>query len=201
MSAATLGCLVLVAFFTLELLGPSMKKGVRRALLVVFALALGVGACEYARFDHGRADWVLWLGFVGAPVAVIFGGAAAGARRWYGWPDLGPIPGRLAAVAAVLLLGVMVGTQIKESDVRETIDRGEVLRRRVRAWRDAHEGRWPAALSDAAPDAPTTRMGGFAPPPFAYDAAKHELSFPLNADVEIRNDLAASVSAWERVRR
>lgn len=201
MSAASLGCLLLAAFFGLELLATRLPKRVRLVPLALFALGLGLCAVEFARYDHGHGDWVLWIAFVFAPVLVIFGGAAAGVRKWYGWPDLGPIPGRLAAVAGALLLGVLVGTQIKSSDVELTRERGEALRRVVLAFRDAHGGAWPATLSEAAPDAPATRMGAFSPPPFAYDAAKHELRFPLSTDREARNDLAAKDSRWDAVRR
>lgn len=201
MSAASLGCLLLAAFFGLELLSTRLPKRIRLVPLAAYAIGLGFGAVEFARYDHGHGDWTLWIAFVFAPVVVIFGGAAAGVRKWYGWPDFGPIPGRLAAVAGTLLVGVLVGTQIKASDVELTRERGEALRRAVRSYRDAHGGVWPATLAQAAPDAPTTRMGGFAPPPFAYDAAKRELRFPLSADLEARNDLAAEVSTWERVRR
>ncbi len=201
MSAASLGCLLLATFFGLELLSTRIPKRARLLPHALFALALGVGAVELARYDHGHGDWTLWIAFVFAPVIVIFGGAAAGVRKWYGWPDFGPIPGRLAAVAGTLLVGVLVGTQVKASDVEITRERGEGLRRAVIAWKDAHAGAWPATLAEAATDAPTTRMGGFAPPPFAYDAAKHELRFPLNADLDARNDLAAKDSKWERVRK
>ena len=201
MSAAALGCLLLAAFFTLHLVAPAIPARVRKVPWILFALALCVAAVEFTRYDHGHGDWVLWIGFVGAPVIVIFGGAAAGARRWYGWPDLGPVPGRLAAIAAMLLLGVMIGTQVKQSDVEITRERGEGLRSAIRSFRDAHDGHWPATLEEAVPNPPTTRMGGFDSPPFRYDAATHALWFPIGSDYEVRNDLAAPASAWERVRR
>lgn len=201
MSAAALGCLLLAGFFTLHLAAPAIPARWRKISWIVFAAALAFAAVEYTRFDHGHPDWSLWIGFVGAPVLVIFGGAAEGARRWYGWPDLGPVPGRLAAVAAAVLVGVLVGTQITPSDVELTRERGERLRTAIRAYRDAHDGRWPATLEEAVPSTPTTRMGGFDSPPFRYDAAAHELRFPLGTDREVRNDLAAPKSAWERVRK
>ena len=201
MSAASLGCLLLATFFGLELLATRIPKRVRLLPLALFALALGVGAVELARYDHGHGDWVLWIAFVFAPVIVIFGGASAGVRKWYGWPDFGPIPGRLAAVAGTLLLGVLVGTQIKASDVELTRARGETLRRAVLAWRDAHAGAWPTTLSEAVPDVPTTRLGGFAPPPFVYDATKRELRFPMSTDLDARNDLTTKDSKWERAKR
>ncbi len=200
MSAAALGCLLLAAFFALHLVAPSIPARLRKLPWILFALLLAVGAAEFTRFDHGHGDWLLWIGFVGAPVIVIFGGALAGVRRWYGWPDLGTVPGRLAAVAASLLVGVLIGTQIRPSDVELTRARGEELRLAIRAWKDAHEGRWPATLEEVVPSPPTTRMGGFYRPPFRYDAAKHELRFPLSSDSDVRNDLAAPASAWERVR-
>ena len=201
MSAASLGCLLLAMFFGLELLATRLPKRVRVLPLALFALALGLAAVEFARYDHGHGDWTLWIAFVFAPVIVIFGGASAGVRKWYGWPDFGPIPGRLAAVAGALLLGVLVGTQIRTSDVDATRERGEALRRAVITWKDAHAGVWPTTLAEAALDAPNTRMGGFAPPPFAYDAAKHELRFPLSTDLDARNDLTTKASTWERVRK
>ena len=58
-----------------------------------------------------------------------------------------------------------------------------------------------ATLAEAAPDVPTTRMGGFASPPFTYDATKHELRFPMSTDLDPRIDLAAKDSMWVRAMR
>ena len=81
-----------------------------------------------------------------------------------------------------------------------TIARGEGLRREILAWRDAHQGAYPATLAEAAPGAPTTRMGSFRPPPFVYDAPSRRLTFSMGSAAEVRNDLTAAASRWERVR-
>ena len=128
------------------------------------------------------------------------GGRAPGAGT--GGPTSGPIPGRLAAVAAALLLGVLIGTQIRPSDVELSCERGEAIRRAVRAWRDAHDGRWPAdALRGVAERLRRRAWARFAPPPFVYDATKRSLRFPLGADLELGLDLASDTSAWARVQR
>jgi hypothetical protein len=111
------------------------------------------------------------------------------------------VPGRLALAAAGVILGVIVGTSIRESDVRESLARGESIRGGILAWRTARGGAWPATLSEAVPDAPTTRMGAFDPPAFVWDPATHRLSFSLGSGAEVRSDLAVEPSKWERVRR
>ena len=198
MSAATLACLLLAAFFGLELARPHLPAVARRLLTLAFALLLAAGAMEIARYDHGHPDWLQWIGWVGAPVIVIFGAAAAGVRRWYGWPDLGPLPGRLALLAGAILVGVLVGSQVKPSDVDVSVERAETLRRAIAAWRDAHGGAWPARLEDAAPDAPRTRMGWVAPPPFAYDPGTKTLAFPIRTGAEAQVDLATPGAPWKK---
>ncbi len=198
MSAAALACLLLAAFFAFELARPRLTAVARRLLTFAFLLLLAAGAMEIARWDHGHPDWLLWIGWIGAPVIVIFGAAAAGVRRWYGWPDLGPLPGRLALLGAAVLGGVLLGSQVKPSDVDATIERGETLRRAIATWRDAHGGAWPARLEEAVPDAPRTRMGWVAPPPFAYDPGTKTLAFPIRTGAEAQVDLAVPGSPWKK---
>lgn len=198
MSAAALGCVLLAAFLALELLRPRLPAPARRLLVLAFALVLVAGGMEIARWDHGHPDWLLWIGWVGAPVIVIFGAAAAGVRRWYGWPDLGPLPGRLALLGAAALVGILVGSQVKPSDVDASVERGDTLRRAIAAWREAHGGAWPARLEEAAPDAPRTRMGWVAPPPFAYDPGTKTLAFPIRTGAEAQVDLATPGAPWKK---
>jgi hypothetical protein len=196
MSSLLAGVVLLVAFALVEALagrvGPRGGAIARGGLF----LALGAVATEFARFDHGRPEWLFAIGFVAAPVVVIFGGAAWGVRRWYGFPDLGPLPGRLALAAGGLVAGMLVGQQVKVADVRASEERGVEIWAKVRAHRAARGGEWPARLSDAVPDAPPSRMGAVAPPPYRYDPAKRTLSFPVRTGAERVLDLAAESPSW-----
>ena len=64
----------------------------------------------------------------------------------------------LAALAGVgaLLVGVLLGTKAKASDVETTIGRGEAVAHDVRAWRDAHGGTWPATVEETGRTMPST---------------------------------------------
>ena len=187
---------LLLAFAIAETV--ATKSGRRGGALVrgAFAVALAAVSCEFARFDHGHPDWLFSIGFVAAPVLLIFSGAAWGARKWYGWPDLGPLPGRLALSTVGLLVGILVGQQMKVADVVESQERGVVIWQKVKEWRAAHGGEWPARIEDAAPDAPPSRMGLVAPPPFEYHRAKRTLSFPVRTGTDLVLDLAAESPKW-----
>jgi hypothetical protein len=168
-----------------------------RAALGVAALGLAAAATELARWDHGAPDAFFAVAFVVAPVVLIFGAAAAGARRWYGWPDLGPLPGRAACLAGAVVAGVLLGVRVGESDVAETQARGARLAREIRAWRDVH-GRWPSRLEEAVEDPPRTRLGALAPPPFRWDAAETTLSFPLARGAALVLDVRDDRATWRR---
>jgi hypothetical protein len=87
-----LACLLLAAFFSLELRACAVR---RRAAAAVLAFAPSRRRRHgIARYDHGHPDCSR-IGWVGAPVIVIFGAAAAGAPV-VRLADLGPLPGRLA---------------------------------------------------------------------------------------------------------
>jgi hypothetical protein len=170
---------LLAGFLVADRAAERRGGGRRRWPLLAYAAVVALAGFELSRWDHGHPEWVFALGFVGAPIAVIFGGAAEGVRRWYGWPDFGPVPGRLALVAGALLAGVVAGQQVKAQDVLATMARGRGVAKDVRAWSAAHAGGWPETLEDAVPDAPRTRLGWLAPPPFAFDPATRRLSFPV----------------------
>jgi hypothetical protein len=193
---ALLAALLLATFGALDALGERLPPRLRRLPLGAYGLALAFLGMEWARWDHGRPDLLLWIGFVGAPVVVIFGGAAWGVRKWYGWPDLGPVPGRLAAVAGALVLGVLLGSRAKAADVETTIARGEAVAHDVRAWRDAHGGRWPATIDETGKPTPPTAMGLLAPPPFRYEPDGPRLAFPLSTGRELVRDLATEAASW-----
>ena len=190
-----LGALLLAGFALAQAGSERLPARARALPLAGYALVLAFLGMEWARHDHGRPEWLLGIGFVGAPLVVIFGGALGGARRWYGWPDLGPAPGRLAAVAAALLVGVLLGSRAKAADVATSRARGEAIASSLRAWRDAHGGRWPTTLEEGAPSAPRTAMGLLAPPSFRYDPAGPRLAFPVSSDRELVLDVA-SPGAW-----
>lgn len=198
MEALATGALLIAAFLAAQALGDRLAGRAKRVPLIVLALACGAAAFELARYDHGWHRALYGVAFIGAPVVTIFGGAAAGVRRWYGWPDLGPTPGRLAAVSAAILLGFLAGSGAKSTDVAATIRQGDALAEAVRAHRAAHGGAWPARLEDAIRGVPRTRMGLVAPPAFTYDASAHALGFPVGGGRSARLDLemTAETAKW-----
>lgn len=196
MSSALLGLALLVGFLIADRAAQRRDGGRRRWVLPLYGLVVAFAGTEFARWDHGHPDWVLSIGFVGAPIVVIFGGALEGARRWYGWPDLGPAPGRLALVGAFLLAGVLGGQGMKGADVLETTARGHAIARSIRSWRDAHGGALPGTLSEAVPEVVTTRMGSLSPPPFSWDPAKGILSFPVRTGAPLLLDVSDPNATW-----
>jgi hypothetical protein len=190
------GCVLLAALLAASWLADRLPSPWRRLPVPALGVLVGLAAAEIARYDATRGDALYWVGTVAAPVVTIFGASAEGVRRWYGWPDLGRLPGRAAAVAGLLLLGVLVGGRVKETDVRVTIARAQGIRDAVAAWRSARDGAWPASLAEAAPDAPRTRMGLLDPPPFAYDPARRRLAFPLDGRRRMTLDLATEGASW-----
>lgn len=200
MVAALVGAGLLVAFVAAEAWGERLQGGRRRLPLLGYALLLLLAGVEFARNDHGFADVVFPIAFVAAPVLVIFGGSAAGVRRFYGWPDLGPTPGRLAAVAAALLLGVLAGTRVREADVEASMGRGREVAIAL-AWRQQGTGVWPARLEELFPDPPRTRLGWFAPPPFTWDPATARLSFAVSSRHAFELDARDPKAPWKQVTR
>jgi hypothetical protein len=198
--AALVGAGLLVLFVLAEAWGERLTGGRRRLPLLGYAIVLLLAGVELARNDHGLAEVVFPVAFVAAPILVIFGGAAAGVRRFYGWPDLGPTPGRLAAVAAALLVGVLVGTRVREADVEASMGRGREIAIAM-AWRQRGTGAWPARIEDLFPDPPRTRLGWIAPPPFAWDPATTRLSFPVTARIAFELDARRPEAPWQRVTR
>lgn len=194
MRAALVGVGLLLLFLLSERLGDRLGEGarprLRRLPLLALALLLCLAGVELARFDHGLPDVVFAVAFVAAPIVVIFCGALAGARRFYGWPDLGPTPGRLAFVALALLLGVLAGARVRAADVEASMARGRALAERLAAHR-ARTGAWPARLEEAGSPPPRTRLGQLAPPSFDWDPAAARLSFRLGARSELALDVGA----------
>ena len=140
---------ILIAFFALcTLAADHMGERARKWPIVLCALLAGLAFMEIARFDHGFKDTLVWVGWIGAPLVAIFGGAAWGVRKFYGWPDFGVHPPRAAAVALAILLGVAIGSRVKAIDVRVSQERVE-----------------DAARADVHTALPTSRMGWLAPPP------------------------------------
>lgn len=154
------------------------------APVVLLALLLGIAAIEFMRFDQGLGDAVFAVAFVAAPIVAIFCGALWGSRRFYGWPDLGPMPGRAAAVSLAILLGVLIGTKIREIwDVPATRERAERVREKLLEWRTSNAGRWPASFAEAEVGAPRTRLGTLRPPWFEYEPSPRgpKILVPMSA--------------------
>jgi hypothetical protein len=170
----------------------------RRVLFWVSVVVLFAAALELARFDQGFHDPFFWGAFVAAPVIVIFGASAAGARRWYGWPDLGPGPGLAAGLATAVVAGALVGQRVHVADVEASMAVGARLAREVREWRDAHGGAWPPRLEDATSPVPRTRLGLVRPPEYRYDPAARTLGFPIGSGAELVLDVERAEATWRR---
>jgi hypothetical protein len=162
------------------------------APVLALALLAHLLFVELARHDHGHGEVLVQLGWVLAPLVVIFAGALWGTRRFYGWPDAGPNAGRAAVVAGGVVLGVLVGRSYALADAMESQRRAEAIRAEILAWRDAHGGRWPETLAPAVPRPPRSRMGVLDPPAFEYraTAAGATLRFPLSGGLHRVLDLA-----------
>lgn len=197
-----LACLLVLAFFGATTLTDRLKPVVAWAPLGL----LSAGSCalmfELARYDHGHGLLFFSVGWIGAPVGAILGGASWGTRRFYGWPDLGPHPSRLGLWCAALLLGVLLGAHRWPKDLAQTQERGEALRAQLLAWSSAHEGRWPASLAEAVPDPGRTLLGAWGPPEFAVGAAsdgRPVLWFPISGLRAFELDLKEG--RWAQVPR
>ena len=123
---------------------PNGTKWIPHALLAGIAFLLFY---ELARYDQGHAEVLYYVAFIFAPLSTIFGGAAWGSRRLYGWPDLGPHPSRAALVSAAVLIGVLAGLDKKPMDIQAS---EEVLRTWVQ--------------QGATGEPPRTTLGFVAPP-------------------------------------
>jgi hypothetical protein len=197
MVAALVGAGLLGAFVAAEAWGERLQGGRRRLPLLGYALLLLLAGVEFARNDHGFADVVFPIAFVAAPVLVIFGGSAAGVRRFYGWPD----PADVAACRCRRRAPARraVGTRVREADV-EAFGRGREVAIAL-AWRRQGTGTWPARIEELFPDPPRTRLGWFAPPPFAWDPATARLSFAVSARYAFELDAHDPKAAWKQVTR
>jgi hypothetical protein len=176
-----LAALLLVPFYGATLAVEKLPPRVGWIPLALLCAASVLVFHELARYDHGHPDLLFAVGYVGAPVGAILGGASWGTRRFYGWPDLGPHPSRLALWCLTILLAVMLGTRQRADDLLVTKGRAEDLRRQLIAWRDAHAGAWPATLDAVGRDTPRTALGAWDPPPFALRATPAALAFPVSA--------------------
>ena len=193
-SDGLLAALLLAAFLAATILASAL-----RPRLAWIPIALVAGACfggflELARYDHGHARFLTWVGFVGAPVCAILGGAAWGSRRFYGWPDLGPHPSRLGLVSAAVLLGVLLGSRVREQDIEVSKARAESLRTGSFEFH-----RWPR-LTEIVGE--RSRMGLLDPPPFTYSKdpkGQSLISFPISS----RSALALGMDdgRWNRRER
>jgi hypothetical protein len=172
-------CLLLLALvLAADVLARRLSGRWRAVPLLALSIALAVATVELARNPRGFAAEVGAITFIAAPVIVIFGGAAAGVRRWYGWPDLGPLPGRFALAAVALLVGTLIGSRFRDDDVAVSKERGQEIARALLA-RKAVTGAWPLRLEDVVDPVPRTRFGWFASPPFEWKPADATLSLPV----------------------
>ncbi len=193
---------LVLAFLGATTLTDRLRRPWAAAPLGLLCAALVAVFHELARWSHGQDGFFFGVGWIGAPVAAILGGASWGTRRFYGWPDLGPHPSRLALAASAVLLGVLLGTHRWPEDVARTQARGEELRRGLLAWREAHGGRWPERLEEAVPAPGPTRLGAWDPPPFELRASaggRAVLAFPISARRAFELDLEGG--GWAQAAR
>lgn len=126
-------------------------------------------ACELARWAHGMDAAYAVAALLVAPVVVIFGASAWAARRFYGWPNLGAIPDRLALVAASLLVGTMWGSSLRQGD----IDASKAIADALAFARNRPSG-----------PLPPTRLGLLDPPHYVEGrrpgGGERVVAFPLN---------------------
>jgi hypothetical protein len=188
---AAVACLLVALVLAADLAGRRLRGVAARLPLLVLSLLLAAVALEFTCYDHGFGGVVAPVAFIGAPVVVIFGGSLAAARRWYGYPDLGPLPGRFALVGSAILLGVLAGAPLHAQQVRESMSLGEAMAR--------HDD---VLALDA-----STKMGLVDSPAFTWDGARATLSFPVSTTTALALDVAAirrspdSKAQWKRVDR
>jgi hypothetical protein len=190
-SDGLLAALLLAAFLTATILGDALKPRWAWIPMALLTPACAAVFLELARYDHGHADLLTWVGFVGAPVCAILGGAA---WRFYGWPDLGPHPSRLALVSAAVLVGVLVGSRVREQDIEVSKARAEALRAEWQATgvREIFHKELPHR----------SRMGLIDPPRFALSTdakGRTVIWFPISARSALA--LGEDDGRWDLVKR
>lgn len=159
---------LVVIFAGASLLADTLRPRWRPVPLLLLGASMFFAMLELTRFDHGHGEAYWLLSMVIAPIVLIFGGAAWGTRRFYGWPDLGDHPSRAAFIALCMLLGVLIGGRLQAEDIQASQQTAQEVRSALLAWRDAHEGAYPLRLDEAVSPVPRTSLGMIAPPPFAY---------------------------------
>lgn len=193
MTAPLLATILVVLFAGASLWADTLSPR-RQSLPIIFLCGLVFPLFfELARYDHGWSDAYFAITWIGAPIVAILGGALWGSRKFYGYPDLGSVPSRAAAVAAVILLAVFIGVQAKQTDVKKSQAGAEELRTAWLAWVEAHDGKIPPTLETFAPDAPHSSMGFVSPPPFVYGRSTHfsvAIGFPYGDSQHAVLDLA-----------
>ncbi len=165
------GAVILLAFLGATLAADACSARWRFAPTLLLGLGRGALFMEWTRFSHGHTDTLFWVGWIAAPLVSIFGGAAWGVRRFYGWPDLGVHPPRAAAVAACILVGVLAGSRLHAKDVEESQQRLDAL--------------LAAQTPEATICATASLMGRWSPPPYEkrVDAQGQAWwAFPTGAD-------------------
>lgn len=157
-------------------------------------LAVAAGYCFYelARYDLGYPEIVAWIGWLACPIIVIFGASAWGTRRFYGWPNLGPHPGRAAIVAGAIVLGMLAGADKHVEDERTTLRLVREIHAKLEA-RAKATGHWPASLEAVGHADARSSMGTIDPPPIRYGLdhnGQPSLAFAVSSSVYRTLELA-----------
>ena len=201
MGAGLAAIFFLLLAFAVCVVASGLPKRLAWLPVVLVALVLALLFFELARFDHGYEDALFVLGFLVAPLGLILAASLWGSRRFYGWPDLGPHPGRVTILCLAVLVGVLVGTNRKREDVAASQQTAESIRTQVLAWRDTHEGRWPANLEDVVVPLPVTSLGVLGPPAYEFGVRQEDARISFLASSSLRLVLDLDTGTWREERR
>jgi hypothetical protein len=129
-----------------------------------------------------------------APAVAIFCGALWGSRKFYGWPDAGPIAGQAALIACLVLCAVLIGTRVKsQHDVPASKRKAEELAGLVRTWSERNSGMWPASFDEAGIPPTRSSMGLLFPPHFEFEIVhqRPRIGFPIGGRRRLILDVLA----------
>lgn len=157
-----------------SILTDALPRRGRYVPLVVLGLLLLLLFMELARYDHGQAGALLWIGWIGAPALVLVCTCVWVVRRFRRRPSHYRHFRRATAMAVCIAAGVLAGWKMRAWDLQRSEERGAELAR---------------AFATAPPkDARSTRrtcMGWWAPPRYWYGHDEHGrevLAFHLGAE-------------------
>jgi hypothetical protein len=172
-----LGAALLALLFGLvTLLTDALPRRWRYVPLVVLGLCLLLLFLELARYDHGQGDVLLWIGWIGAPGAILGCACAWIVRRFRRRPSvaLDRQLRRATAMAVCVAAGVLAGWKTRTWDLERSEERGATL---AKAFASAPpKDSWSTQRS---------HMGWWAPPRYWFgrdERGRQVLAFHLGAE-------------------